>query len=1270
MLNLRLVPTSIEPLKPHCRCSVRTTTLHRQLSARRKTTAPEILATTRRRRSLLFSYRTVATPTRKKKGVLESKQEGVVSLPPHHTRRREIPELISVAHTSPPTQHFTRFAFFASPPLLREPLGKTSSVNRTGRLRLWCSITETRLNHGGDREQRNPILSSAAACETHILSHKAICNQIGCSKALLHRPGGDIERGFKQHGRNGTFFLQVYAAHIVTKCYYVMRLPVDNQDSLDVEKSVSVKLPSYDEALNLSSKPPSPDYQLLVRSWVRASTHTPNSDTDPRLAAILWHLLAMKPNLPSYACLLLLCMLGAHATVELRNAAALAAGLCKTRPTDLVFIVDSSRSVRPSEFEQVKVFLAKVIEGLDVGPNATRVGVVNYASRVKNEVSLKTHRTKAALIKAVTRIEPLSTGTMTGLAIQFAVNVAFSEAEGARVRSPDISKVAIIVTDGRPQDNVRDVAAKARESGIELFAIGVGRVDMSTLKQIASEPEDDHVDYVESYSVIEKLTKKFQEAFCVSDLCATGDHDCEQVCISKPGSYKCACKDGFTLMEDGRSCSACSASATDVVFLIDGSKSVRPENFELVKKWINLIVEKLDVADTKAHVGLVQYSSSVRQEFPLGRFNSKKDLKDAVKKMAYMERGTMTGQALNYILDNSFTPNQGARPGVSKVAIVFTDGRSQDYIGDAAKKAKELGYKMYAVGVGNAVEDELREIASEPIAEHYFYTADFKTMNQIAKKLHVNICEEENPCECESIVKFQKKVGAALQALTKKYILYTTGERPRGGTEAGNRIMKTRIVNRSNLNPILCQNPGDSARMDEDTLLQLLRVSKTCPFPDIRERASELLKTAQDNGVEIPQPLASGPSAFIPTEEILEPGGDQPVLMEAFLSMGRVDHVTMVMALHPAYLSCFLRTQHALLQFDGPLPYHWRHYIVIMAAARHHCSYLVQLHRCAFLQAGGDEAWLQGLHCAPPKLRRLNPVNKLLAHRPWLLSREHIQELVSPGAEDRWSLAELIQAVVLLTHSHSLSSFVWGCGVNPEPDHMAGHAFQPPSPSTRPSHSPAQEAGTNRQGCSDAVTEVEILMKRMQLLQQQEEEFSQEEMVTRFEKERLECLLVMPCDDSPRTPPRQRAPATMRAQDYSWEDHGFSLMNRLYPDMGQLLEEKFQVVLGLTYHTMAMHHGVDTFMLRKAVWNYIHCVYGIRYDDYDYGDVNQLLERSLKVYIKTVACYPEKTTHRMYCSFWRQFRHSEKVHVNLLLLEARLQAALLYALRSIGRYMT
>lgn len=74
------------------------------------------------------------------------------------------------------------------------------------------------------------------------------------------------------------------------------------------------------------------------------------------------------------------------------------------------------------------------------------------------------------------------------------------------------------MTDGRPQDGVRDVSARARAAGIEIFAIGVGRVDMHTLRQIASQPLDDHVDYVESYSVIEKLTHKFQEAFCGKSL--------------------------------------------------------------------------------------------------------------------------------------------------------------------------------------------------------------------------------------------------------------------------------------------------------------------------------------------------------------------------------------------------------------------------------------------------------------------------------------------------------------------------------------------------------------------------------------------------------------------------------------------------------------------------------------------------------------------------------------------------------------------------------
>lgn len=81
--------------------------------------------------------------------------------------------------------------------------------------------------------------------------------------------------------------------------------------------------------------------------------------------------------------------------------------------------------------------------------------------------------------------------------------------------------------------------------------------------------------------------------------------------------------------------------------------------------------------------------------------------------------------------------------------------------------------------------------------------------------------------------------------------------------------------------------------------------------------------------------------------------------------------------------------------------------------------------------------------------------------RYFIIHPSVLQELVCPGAEPRWSLAELVHAVLLMAHAHSLCSFVWGCGLNPEPDHIGGYTFHPPSPTHLPHspHSPAHEDG-------------------------------------------------------------------------------------------------------------------------------------------------------------------------------------------------------------------
>uniref|UniRef100_A0A8B9EP54 Matrilin 4 n=1 Tax=Anser cygnoides TaxID=8845 RepID=A0A8B9EP54_ANSCY len=444
----------------------------------------------------------------------------------------------------------------------------------------------------------------------------------------------------------------------------------------------------------------------------------------------------------------------------------LAALKCRTGPLDIVFVIDSSRSVRPFEFETMRRFMIDIIGNLDVGPNATRVGVIQYSSQVQNIFSLKTFFTREDMEKAINGIVPLAQGTMTGLAIQYTMNVAFTVQEGARPPHKKIPRIAIVVTDGRPQDRVTEVATQARDAGIEIYAVGIQRADMTSLRAMASPPLEEHVFLVESFELIRQFGKQFQDKLCGVDMCVERDHGCQHSCVSTPGSFYCECNPGYRLNADGKTCSRCGTGHVDLVMVIDGSKSVRPQNFELVKQFVNRIVDLLEVSPQGTRVGLVQYSSRVRTEFPLNKYHSADEIKAAVMKVEYMEKGTMTGLALKHMVEHSFSELEGARPlshNVPRIGLVFTDGRSQDDISEWARRAKESGIVMFAVGVGKAVEEELRAIASEPVEQHFSYSVDFTTMTHLV--------ENFNPCECEALVQFQTNTVAILQSLTERNIL-------------------------------------------------------------------------------------------------------------------------------------------------------------------------------------------------------------------------------------------------------------------------------------------------------------------------------------------------------------------------------------------------------------------------------------------------------------------------------------------------------------------
>ncbi len=81
---------------------------------------------------------------------------------------------------------------------------------------------------------------------------------------------------------------------------------------------------------------------------------------------------------------------------------------------------------------------------------------------------------------------------------------------------------------------------------------------------------------------------------------------------------------------------------------------------------------------------------------------------------------------------------------------------------------------------------------------------------------------------------------------------------------------------------------------------------------------------------------------------------------------------------------------------------------------------------------------LPGLSFAPTKLQNLAMLNALLAHQPWLITKAHLEALTTGSDSDNWSIAELLQAVMILVTFHSLSGFAWGMAVVPEIDREGG----------------------------------------------------------------------------------------------------------------------------------------------------------------------------------------------------------------------------------------
>ena len=193
------------------------------------------------------------------------------------------------------------------------------------------------------------------------------------------------------------------------------------------------------------------------------------------------------------------------------------AAVCNRRHLDLYFVLDASGSVGLANFQEGLDFVEGVARNFHIALNATRVGVIRFATSAQIMFSLNTYNNVNTLSNAIQGVEYISGGsTDTAEALDLLVSQAFTEANGARPLEEAILRVAIVITDGQSSSITSTILAAQRvcQSNITVAAVGVGNnINANELNSIACN-QPGFVFEIASFGSEQRLVEQLSDELC------------------------------------------------------------------------------------------------------------------------------------------------------------------------------------------------------------------------------------------------------------------------------------------------------------------------------------------------------------------------------------------------------------------------------------------------------------------------------------------------------------------------------------------------------------------------------------------------------------------------------------------------------------------------------------------------------------------------------------------------------------------------------------
>lgn len=178
------------------------------------------------------------------------------------------------------------------------------------------------------------------------------------------------------------------------------------------------------------------------------------------------------------------------------------------------------------------------------------------------------------------------------------------------------------------------------------------------------------------------------------------------------------------------------------MMLLDASGSVGSTNFHKQLSFVQSVAQSFDIGQNNVHMGVVTFSTAPHSQFDLNHYTNKQNLIHAINKIPYQSGSTHTDSAIDYLINHSFTSRHGDRTDAPNIAVIITDGQSNNRQA-TIKEANLLhsrGITTVAIGVGSGINlSELKAIASNQSL--MFTVPNYGALHTIQGLIDHRICQ-------------------------------------------------------------------------------------------------------------------------------------------------------------------------------------------------------------------------------------------------------------------------------------------------------------------------------------------------------------------------------------------------------------------------------------------------------------------------------------------------------------------------------------------------